>query len=73
VGPDLTRFGARETVGAGAAPNTPANVEQWIRDPQTLKSGALMPGAQVAAGGFLATGLSDEEVRAVAAYLSSLR
>jgi cytochrome c oxidase subunit 2 len=73
VGPDLTRFGARETVGAGAAPNTAANVEQWIRDPQTLKAGALMPGAQAEAGGFPPTGLSDEEVRAVAAYLGSLR
>jgi cytochrome c oxidase subunit 2 len=73
VGPDLTRFGARETVGAGAAPNTPENIEQWIRDPQTLKAGALMPGAQAEAGGFPPTGLSDEEIRAVAAYLSSLR
>jgi hypothetical protein len=37
-----------------------------------LKAGALMPGAREAAAGFPATGLTDEEIRAVAAYLSSL-
>jgi len=73
VGPDLTRFGTRQTVGAGAAPNTVENVEQWIRDPRSLKAGALMPGAQNEAGGFPPTGLTDEEIRAVAAYLTSLR
>ena len=73
VGPDLTRFGTRQTVGAGAAPNTAENVEQWIRDPQVLKAGTLMPGAQTEAGGFPSTGLTDDEIRAVAAYLTSLR
>jgi cytochrome c oxidase subunit 2 len=72
VGPNLTRFGSRPTVGAGARPNTPENVEAWIDDPRSLKAGALMPGAREAAAGFPATGLTDEEIRAVAAYLSSL-
>jgi cytochrome c1 len=48
-------------------------VEQWIRDPQVLKAGTLMPGAQTEAGGFPSTGLTDDEIRAVAAYLTSLR
>ncbi len=73
VGPSLTRFGARPTVGAGARPNTLDNVIQWIRDPRSLKPGALMPGAQSEAGGFPPTGLTDEEVRVVAAWLVSLR
>ncbi|MGD8278107.1 MAG: cytochrome c oxidase subunit II [Gemmatimonadota bacterium] len=73
VGPNLTRFGARPYVGAGARPNTLENVEQWIRNPQSLKAGALMPGAQEAAGGFPPTGLTDEEIRAVAAWLVSLK
>jgi len=73
VGPSLTRFGARPTVGAGAAASTAANVEQWIRDPQSMKAGVLMPGSQAAAGGFPPTGLTDDEVRAVAAWLVSLR
>mgnify|MGYP006173992743 CR=1 FL=1 len=37
VGPDLTRFGLRPTVGAGARPNTQDNVEAWIRNPRDMK------------------------------------
>jgi len=73
IGPNLTRFGSRPTVGAGAAPMSQENVEQWIRSPQSLKAGALMPGAQAAAAGFPPTGLTDDEIRKVAAYLVSLR
>jgi cytochrome c oxidase subunit 2 len=73
VGPNLTRFGARPYVGAGARPNTVENVIQWIHNPQSLKAGALMPGAQEAAGGFPPTGLTDDEIRAVAAWLVSLK
>ncbi len=73
VGPSLTRFGSRPTVGAGARPNTLENVAAWIRDPQTLKAGTLMPGARTAAGGFPPTGLTDDEIDAVAAWLISLR
>jgi cytochrome c oxidase subunit 2 len=72
VGPNLTRFGLRPTVGAGARPNTQENIEAWIRNPRALKAGTLMPGTQQEAAGFPPTGLSDEEVRAVAAYLRSL-
>jgi cytochrome c oxidase subunit 2 len=73
VGPSLTRFGVRPTVGAGALPNTQENVERWIRNPRAVKAGALMPGTRAGAAGFPATGLTDQEVRAVAAYLLSLR
>jgi cytochrome c oxidase subunit 2 len=60
-------------VGAGARPNTQENVEAWIRDPQSLKPGALMPGSAQGAGGMPPTGLNDDEVRAIAAYLTSLK
>ncbi len=73
VGPNLTRFGSRPSVGAGALPNTQENVQRWIQNPQAVKAGALMPGAGEAAGGFPATGLTSEEVRAIAAYLVSLK
>jgi cytochrome c oxidase subunit 2 len=72
VGPDLTRFGLRPTVGAGARPNTLENVRAWIRNPRDLKAGALMPGAVLGASGFPPTGLTDTEIAAVAAYLVSL-
>ncbi|MGH7469834.1 MAG: cytochrome c oxidase subunit II [Longimicrobiales bacterium] len=73
LGPNLTRFGARRYVGAGARPNTQANVEAWIRDPQSLKPGVLMPGAQQGGGGMPPSGLSEDEIRAIAAYLVSLK
>ncbi|HEX7090915.1 MAG TPA: cytochrome c oxidase subunit II [Longimicrobiales bacterium] len=72
VGPNLTGFGSRWAVGAGARPNTLENVVAWITNPQQLKPGALMPGTQTPApNGFPPTGLSPDEVRAVAAYLLS--
>ena len=72
LGPSLTRFGARATVGAGVVPNTVENVERWITSPASLKPGVLMPGVREAGGGLPPTGLSAEDVRAVAAYLTSL-
>lgn len=73
LGPNLTRFGTRWSIGAGAADNTLENIAQWIRDPQSIKPGALMPGTTQGAAGMPPTGLSDQEVAAVAAYLHSLR
>jgi cytochrome c oxidase subunit 2 len=82
VGPNLTLLGARANIGAGRLPNTPENIARWIRDPQSVKAGAEMPGTQtmmqIPRGrgqtyAWPATGLSDEQVDAVAAYLSSLR
>lgn len=73
LGPVLTRFGTRPWVGAGAARNTQANVEQWIRDPQSLKPGTLMPGAHTPGGGMPPTNLTDEEIRLIATYLRSLK
>lgn len=43
VGPDLTRFGERGTVGAGLLPNTAENVARFIREVDRLKPKAKMP------------------------------
>ena len=43
LGPDLTDFGARISIGAGAAPNTPGNLGGWIIDSQGIKPGNYMP------------------------------
>lgn len=72
LGPNLTRLGARSTIGAGLLENTPENLARWIRDPRAFKPGAEMPGVDHEGGGWPATGLTDEQVRALAAYLSSL-
>jgi len=62
-GPDLTHLMSRETLAAGAAPNTPDNLRQWVRDPQKIKVGCLMPNMQ----------LTDEEVDQVVSYLQTLK
>lgn len=62
-GPDLTHLMSRETIAAGAAPNTLENLRLWIKNPDAIKPGSKMP----------AMGLSDHELDAVAAYLATLR
>ena len=63
VGPDLTHFASRSTIGAGRVPNTAENLDAWIADPQHLKPGNLMP----------PTLLPDPDRRAVVQYLGTLR
>jgi cytochrome c oxidase subunit 2 len=62
-GPDLTHLMSRETIASGIAPNTPENLRRWIRRPDDLKPGSLMP----------PMGLSGPQLDAVTAYLVSLR
>jgi cytochrome c oxidase subunit II len=62
-GPDLTHLMSRETLGAGAIPNTPDNLRLWVRDPQKFKVGCLMPNMQ----------LTDKEVDQITAYLQTLK
>jgi cytochrome c oxidase subunit 2 len=63
VGPDLTHIGSRETLGTGILTNTPQNLADWIADPQRIKPGVLMPNLK----------LNADEVRAISAYLETLR
>ena len=42
-GPDLTHLMSRQTLGSGAALNTPNNLKIWIRNPSAIKPGSLMP------------------------------
>jgi cytochrome c oxidase subunit 2 len=62
-GPDLSHLMSRQTLGAGVIPNTAENLRKWIREPQTMKPGSLMPNMQ----------LSDRELDQVHAYLASLK
>jgi cytochrome c oxidase subunit 2 len=62
-GPDLTHLMSRDTIAAGAALNTPENLRRWIRDPNTIKPGSLMPAME----------LNDQELDALTAYLETLR
>ena len=62
-GPDLTHLMSRETLGAGVVPNSLENLRVWVRDPQRMKPGALMPNMQ----------LTDGELDQMVAYLASLK
>jgi cytochrome c1 len=62
VGPPLTGFGGRLYV-AGMLPNTPENLVAWLKDPQSIVPGNVMP----------ALGLDDQQARDIAAYLYTLR
>jgi cytochrome c oxidase subunit 2 len=64
VGPDLTHFASRETIGAGTLPNTEANLRRWITDPDSVKPGAHMPPFDR---------LAPEELDALVLFLGSLR
>lgn len=63
VGPDLTHLASRPTIGAGLLANTPTNLASWITNAPGLKEGARMP----------AIPLDGDELRAVVAYLRTLR
>ena len=62
-GPDLTHLMSRQTLASGAALNSHDSLRAWIRDPQQLKVGCLMPNMQ----------MSDNEVDQLVAYLETLR
>lgn len=47
VGPDLTHFGSRSTIASGTLPNTAANLDSWLTDPQAIKPGVDMPRVQL--------------------------
>jgi cytochrome c oxidase subunit II len=62
-GPDLTHLMSRDTIAAGAVENTPENLRGWIKNPNHLKPGALMP----------AMNLTDPELDRLVAYLVTLK
>jgi cytochrome c oxidase subunit 2 len=62
-GPDLTHLMSRDTIAAGAASNTPDNLRLWIRNPDAIKPGTLMPAME----------LDDKELDALTAYLETLQ
>jgi cytochrome c oxidase subunit 2 len=62
-GPDLSHLMSRDTLGSGVIPNNPENLHAWVKDPQAIKPGNLMPNMQ----------LDSRELDEVVTYLSSLK
>ena len=61
VGPALDQMGERPYI-AGVLPNTPANMERWLRSPGAVKPGTAMPDV----------GVSEQDARDIAAFLRTL-
>jgi cytochrome c oxidase subunit II len=63
-GPDLTHVGGRQSLAAGTLKNHIGTMAGWIAGSQDVKPGNLMPNADIYSG---------EELRALAAWLGSLK
>jgi cytochrome c oxidase subunit II len=59
VGPNLANVGARSYIAAGTLKNTDENMARWIRNPQAIKKGVLMPNL----------GLTEADAQALVAFL----
>jgi cytochrome c oxidase subunit II len=62
-GPDLTHLMSRDTLASGALDNSRDGLRQWIKSPDSLKPGALMP----------AMNLNDGDLDQLVAYLTTLK
>jgi cytochrome c oxidase subunit 2 len=63
VGPNLANVGSRSYIAAGTLKNTDENLSHWIRDPQGIKKGVLMPNL----------GVTEQEARALVQFLRAQR
>jgi cytochrome c2 len=65
IGPNLNGIGdaAKRPKLADGAANTPEHIREWIKDPQSLKPGTMMPNL----------GLSDKEADDLTALLVTLK
>jgi cytochrome c oxidase subunit II len=63
AGPDLTHIAGRKTLGSDLFDNSPDNLARWLKNPQAIKPGCLMPNF----------GLTDEQARDVTAFLEATK
>ncbi len=73
AGPNLTHLASRSTIAGGVLPNTADNLTRWLRDPAAVKpgTGRETPSGQLI--GMPRVVLTEEEIRALVAYLQTLR
>lgn len=64
VGPDLTHFGSRRSIGAGILANDRQNLRRWITETHAVKPGVEMPAFRT---------IDDDELMQLVDYLESLR
>jgi cytochrome c oxidase subunit 2 len=71
VGPNLTHFGSRTSLGAGLFPNDARHLALWIKNAPAMKPGAVMPAFGKSAT--MPAGYDDQQIADLAAYLLSLK
>jgi cytochrome c oxidase subunit 2 len=78
VGPDLTHIGSRIAIGAGLYKNDTKHLERWIKNARVMKPGIIMP--TLGKGQYdpslkttVSSGLTDQQVADLAAYLEALK
>jgi cytochrome c oxidase subunit 2 len=79
VGPNLTHVGSRTTIAGGIYPNDTKHLSRWIKNARWMKPGVLMPtlGAfqrdPVTGQTVPKTGLTDQQIADIVAYLQALK
>lgn len=79
IGPNLTHFASRSTIGAGSFPNTPAYLALWIKNTRAMKPGSIMPTMgtneydPILKRTVTTGGLDDQQIADIVAYLMSLK
>jgi cytochrome c oxidase subunit II len=63
VGPGLSHFKSRMSIGAGTLANNRANLTRWVENPQAIKPGVRMPSYP----------LTKVQLNALVAYLETLK
>ena len=64
VGPNLTHFGSRRSIGAGWLPKDIATTHAWVMNAPSLKPGTRMPAL---------TQLDGQELHDLVSYLEALQ
>jgi cytochrome c oxidase subunit II len=79
IGPNLTHYGSRTTLGAGLFPNDAMHLALWIKNARAMKPGIIMPTLglgqydPILKREMSAGGLTDEQIADLVAYLLSLK
>lgn len=78
IGPNLTHFASRHTLGGGLFPNDDRHLARWIKNAKAMKPGAQMNVIGVGEydpilKGPVTAGLTDAQIADVVAYLRSLK
>ncbi|MDB6066377.1 MAG: cytochrome c oxidase, subunit [Pedosphaera sp.] len=63
VAPDLSHLASRKTLAAGAVENTPEGLARWLKNPQRVKPGNLMPNML----------LTDQQTADLVSYFQTLK